>query len=913
MQEQLAKIQQDMRDQMLESQRNMISQLTQLLTRGLEKGKSPMVNPGDDNKDPTYLPGFTPTNIQSQLNAHPQRVSVNIRPQYQTGTSAPTNFSTGSGSNPGDNPTNPVVPDLDDMAEIEKTRVELPKQLENRCRWLEEKFRAMENADYHYGIDAMDLSLIHCFQDSLIRPAAKWYNQLSHAKINSWNDLAQAFMKQYSHVKDMTPDKITLQNIEKKQNESFRQYAQRWREVATELYQSLFDAHVVSPFYIKPMQPPFPKWYDANAQYEYHARITRHSIENYIAFKKLIERFIKMGIVKFDDPSRLNVAANLLPSHSDKRVNAIIENGGKRTKMDIKEVKTPLKWVWKKMVESRLITQDLEEKSRKAMNYCEFYDEEGHEIQRCSEFNALVQEKSTEKVYRVNHPVVIISRPKINKARAQIAPRVIIQKPVSFPYKDCKRVPWNYDCNVLIPGEENPVNTSEEGQDVDFYTCCGMRYNTPNTKVNLFGDTCDVLMKVLNETYVANDISVNKLDRLVNNISANNFIFFNDDEIPPRGMRSTKALHITTRCKGYTLPAVLIDNGSALNLKLVTEGRLVTINVEEDIIAFVISDTLYVGTNDEAIECSFRSLEFVNATFIVEGNKIPMPKISQTTRMDFRIKRNYLPERGLPREETAKEMLGSLNINAISKEKIWGENLSDICPYVPGSVLNNWTVKEIPVVFRANTESPDINDMSDAATNSESPFERDMDLNKASLKDNFSLPHIDTLVDNMAGYSLSSFMDDFSGYNQIKMHPKDMDNTTFVTMWGIFCYKIFTNQEVMLRPDLDNPKIETVRAVSHNLAHLKVGPSKVVKRSTIAYFSASRALEDYELLNYDFPNEYLMYVAITEEDSQEGHPWKVNLTEPQTLWVTKLGQSWYPQMEIIIPSLANWILIARTI
>ena len=74
------------------------------------------------------------------------------------------------------------------------------------------------------------------------------------------------------------------------------------------------------------------------------------------------------------------------------------------------------------------------------------------------------------------------------------------------------------------------------------------------------------LMKVLNETYIANDISVNKLDRLVNNISADNFIFFNDDEIPSGGRGSTKALHITTRCKGYTLPRVLIDNGSALNV-----------------------------------------------------------------------------------------------------------------------------------------------------------------------------------------------------------------------------------------------------------------------------------------------------------------------------------------------------------
>ena len=33
-------------------------------------------------------------------------------------------------------------------------------------------------------------------------------------------------------------------------------------------------------------------------------------------------------------------------------------------------------------------------------------------------------------------------------------------------------------------------------------------------------------------------------------------------------------------------------------------------------------------------------------------------------------------------------------------------------------------------------------------------------------------------------------MDDFSGYNQIKMAPEDMEKTTFVTKWGIFCYKV---------------------------------------------------------------------------------------------------------------------------
>ncbi|KAK5843484.1 hypothetical protein PVK06_005941 [Gossypium arboreum] len=51
---------------------------------------------------------------------------------------------------------------------------------------------------------------------------------------------------------------------------------------------------------------------------------------------------------------------------------------------------------------------------------------------------------------------------------------------------------------------------------------------------------------------------------------------------------------------------------------------------------------------------------------------------------------------------------------------------------------------------------------------------------------------------------------------------------------------------------------------------------KAVKGSEIADFLASRALEDYEPLNFNFPNEDLMYIATTEEDPQESHPWKLN-------------------------------------
>ena len=64
------------------------------------------------------------------------------------------------------------------------------------------------------------------------------------------------------------------------------------------------------------------------------------------------------------------------------------------------------------------------------------------------------------------------------------------------------------------------------------------------------------------------------------------------------------------------------------------------------------------------------------------------------------------------------------------------------------------------------------------------------DLNKACPKDSFPLPHIDMLVDATVGHELLSFMDAFSGYNQILMHPNDKENTAFITERGIFYYKV---------------------------------------------------------------------------------------------------------------------------
>ena len=56
--------------------------------------------------------------------------------------------------------------------------------------------------------------------------------------------------------------------------------------------------------------------------------------------------------------------------------------------------------------------------------------------------------------------------------------------------------------------------------------------------------------------------------------------------------------------------------------------------------------------------------------------------------------------------------------------------------------------------------------------------------------DSFPLPRVDQLVDSTAGFKTLSFLDAYSGYNQIKMHPADQAHTTFVTDKGLYCYEV---------------------------------------------------------------------------------------------------------------------------
>lgn len=58
----------------------------------------------------------------------------------------------------------------------------------------------------------------------------------NNAKIHNWEDLAHTFLAQYSFQSQVVLDRYQMSRVKKQSNESFRDYAQRWRTMAAQVH-----------------------------------------------------------------------------------------------------------------------------------------------------------------------------------------------------------------------------------------------------------------------------------------------------------------------------------------------------------------------------------------------------------------------------------------------------------------------------------------------------------------------------------------------------------------------------------------------------------------------------------------------------------------------------------------------------
>ena len=62
-------------------------------------------------------------------------------------------------------------------------------------------------------------------------------------------------------------------------------------------------------------------------------------------------------------------------------------------------------------------------------------------------------------------------------------------------------------------------------------------------------------------------------------------------------------------------------------------------------------------------------------------------------------------------------------------------------------------------------------------------------LNAATKKDHFPLPFIDQILEKLSSLGFYCFLDGYSGYNQLAIHPDDQEKTTFTCPFGTYAFQ----------------------------------------------------------------------------------------------------------------------------
>ncbi|XP_050918505.1 uncharacterized protein LOC127135924 [Lathyrus oleraceus] len=201
-------------------------------------------------------------------------------------------------------------------------------------------------------------------------------------QIRTFNDLGEALIRQYKYNVDMALDRDQLHATSQKDKETFKEYAQRWREISAQVSLSLEEKEItklflktLSSFYYDRMvasapndftemvnmgkrleegvsegllvkesgsytrTPPvipkeFPWWYKSDHHCEFHQGAPDHDIENCFALKVEVRRLVQSGILSFED-SGPNVQANPFPKHGGATVNMVVGCNGKYDAFDV--------------------------------------------------------------------------------------------------------------------------------------------------------------------------------------------------------------------------------------------------------------------------------------------------------------------------------------------------------------------------------------------------------------------------------------------------------------------------------------------------------------------------------------------------------------------------------------------------
>ncbi|GAU39398.1 hypothetical protein TSUD_397040 [Trifolium subterraneum] len=693
--------------------------------------------------------------------------------------------------------------------------------------------------------------------------ALRWYMDLDRGNVSSFNDLASAFIRQYNYNSYLAPDRDELQALAQKERESFKEYAQRWRELAAQIRPPVEEKelcklflHTLSPFFYEKMvgvvsrsfteivemgmcleegtRPPppvpavLPTWYRSDLTCVFHQGAPGHDVERCYALKKAVQELIRNKVLSFKDENP-NVQNNLLPDHGSS-VHFIQSCQEKSTILSVKDIKTPLVPIHSKMCEAELFSHDHAtcEECLKNPQGCSRVQED---IQRLMDKGELVVTKKSEDVCVIVPEFNVSDRLEMiyNSGEHTVTPLVIcLSGPM--PYTSLRAVPYRYDATMLQDGVETPIpslisveniadnskilrsgrilpgtvqgktNDSVEKTQISDSSRTGERVyedsdevlkmikrseykivdqllQTPS-KISIlsllmnYDAHREALMKVLDQAYVDHDVTLGQFGSIVGNVTACN------------NLNTGSSLNVMSK--------ITFD-------KLAYRGAPLRPSKSETQIGLCLNFKLSINKpvehNDPRPSPNF---EFpVYEAVEEEDEEIP----DEIRRLLDQEKRTIQPHKevieliNLGSEEKRKEIKIGASLEASVKERvivllreyvdIFAWSYQDMPGLDPEIVEHHLPLKPEcpPVKQKLRRTHPDM------ALKIKEEVQKQIDAGflitseyPQWLANIVPVPKKDGKV--------FSFMDGFSGYNQIKMAVEDREKTAFITPWGTFCYKV---------------------------------------------------------------------------------------------------------------------------
>ncbi|XP_019426907.1 PREDICTED: uncharacterized protein LOC109335214 [Lupinus angustifolius] len=349
-----------------------------------------------------------------------------------------------------------------------------------------------------------------------------------------------------------------------------------------EIFAYLMAGGFITPIVGKVPESPGP-WFNPNVTCAYHSRVIGHSIEHCRALKYKVQQLINTKQLVFEENTP-DVDRNPLPNHGNQGVNVVEDAPYGLYIWEVHGIKTPMKVIYQEMCRHGMVEKLREDEDPDS---CEIHGPEGHTLEDCPEFKKLMQKMLDMRLITIERGPKCQSVNNVTPGEGDMSPT------------------WRPSITRFVPNE-NTTDTSEQPSYVTYVarvsrvTRSGHVYGAPDIEKNsvntskgkdkqseykvvdqlsctpsrisilalLIGSEAhrNVLLKGLNQAHVSHDITIDKLNGIINNIVADNYISFSEQEIPAEGIGHTSLLHISIMYRDCLIGKVLIDNGSSLNV-----------------------------------------------------------------------------------------------------------------------------------------------------------------------------------------------------------------------------------------------------------------------------------------------------------------------------------------------------------